>query len=77
MIMAYEEWTYSDITCYNYDGFQHPSLTFSQKNISLFQRLFNGDETDPRVKYICAKDTLIWASKYTTPYIFLILGQSC
>jgi len=43
------------MTCYNYDGFQHPSLIFSQKIISLFQRLFNGDETDPRVKYMCKR----------------------
>jgi hypothetical protein len=31
------------------------SFIFSQKNISLFQRLFNGDETDPRVKYMCKR----------------------
>jgi hypothetical protein len=32
------------------------SFIFSQKDISLFQRLFNGDETDPRVKkYMCKR----------------------
>jgi hypothetical protein len=58
MILSYEEWNYSDVTCYNYDGFQHPKLhIFTQKN-SLFQRLFNGDETDPRVKkYMCKRHT--------------------
>jgi hypothetical protein len=31
------------------------SFIFSQKDISLFQRLFNGAETDPRVKYMCKR----------------------